>query len=171
VPVVELKRVPRGGQTSVTIENPGRFSRITAALINADSTQTGFSQDLADWNFDKDTQAIAAHVSTDFAPPRVRKRSPKPGSRVSRRGVVVITFSEPMANVSARTIDLLAPGGKQVSSRVTYDSAKRQARLVAKKPLRAKAKYQVKIGKTVVDMGDNQLPGEQRTWTFRTRSR
>jgi hypothetical protein len=171
VPVVELKRIPKGGQASLVLENPARFSRITAALINADVTQGGFSQAFGDWEFTKDEQEIAAHVSTDFKAPSVRKRVPEAGGRGSTKAKVLVTFSEQMANVSTKTLDLLAPGGKKVSSTVTYDPAKRRAVLTPKKPLHARTKYVVKIGRTVVDDGDNELPAKQLTWTFRTRSK
>jgi Big-like domain-containing protein len=171
VPVVEMKRVSKGGQSSLTLENPGRFTRITAALVNADVTQGGFSQAFGDWEFTKDEQAIAAHVSTDFVSPSVRKRLPGPGGHTSTKGKVVVTFSEQMANVTASTLDLLGPGGKKVPALVTYDRAKRRAVLTPKKPLRARTKYIVKLGRTIVDNGNNQLPSKQLTWTFRTRSK
>ena len=171
VPVVQMVRVPHGGQTSVELDDAGRFSRITAVLINADISQGGFSQIFGDWDFTKDGQAIAAHVSTDFKAPRVTKRSPSPRTRVSPGSRVIVTFSEPMANSSSRTLDLMGPGGKQVSARVTYAKGKRRAILTPKRPLQARTRYVVKIGETVVDAGDNKLAGSDRSWSFRTLSR
>jgi Bacterial Ig-like domain len=171
VPVVVLKALPRGGQESVELENPGRFERITAVLVNADATQSGFSQFRGDWEFTKDLQEVLAHVSADYTPPRVRKRSPRSGAKVARRSAVVVTFSEPMENVSTKTIGLTGPGGRKVSARVTYDVAKRQARLVPKRPLAARTRYAVKIGSTVVDGGDNALAAPDRLWKFSTRSK
>ena len=168
-PFVELKRIPRGGQSSLVLENPGRFSRITAALINSDVTQGGFSQAFGDWEFTRDEQSITAHVSTDFVAPRVRKRSPGVGGNASPRTSVVVTFTERMTNVSTRTVDLLAPGGKEVSVRVSYDAGKRQARLTPKKSLRPRTKYVVSLGRTLVDTGDNALASDKLRWSFRTR--
>jgi hypothetical protein len=170
-PTVELKRLPTGGQISVELPNPGRFSRITAVLINADMTQSGFSQFSGDWAFAKDNQEVLAHVSNDYVPPSVRKRSPKPGAKVSPRSQIVVTFSERMQNVSSKTFDLVGPGGRHVSARVTYNAAKRQARLVPKKPLTARKRYSVKIGSTVVDLGDNPLAPRERAWKFSIRSK
>ncbi|HEX8065136.1 MAG TPA: Ig-like domain-containing protein [Thermoleophilaceae bacterium] len=170
-PTVVMRRLPRGGQTSIELAAPSRFSRITAVLVNADMTQNGFSQAFGDWDFKYDGQAVAVHVSNDYKRPRVRRRSPGPGAKVSRKAQVVVTFSEAMDNVSSRTLDLLAPGGGQVSARVTYSKSKRQARLVPKRPLRARTRYVVKIGRTIVDMGDNELASSDRTWRFSTRSR
>jgi hypothetical protein len=169
-PTVALIRAPHGGQTSVAMDEAGRFSRVTAVLVNADISQGGFSQVNGDWDFTKDGQEIAAHVSTDFTAPSVRKRSPKPRGRVGRGSTVQVTFSEPMDSVSSRTVDLLGPGGKQVSARVTYDKRKHRARLDPKRPLLARTRYLVKIGSTVVDRGDNKLAASERTWAFRTGS-
>jgi hypothetical protein len=169
--VVEMMRLPTGGQTSVELANPGRFERITAVLINADMTQSGFSQFSGDWQFAKDRQPILAHVSNDYTPPRVRKRSPAPGAKVSTKSRIIVTFSERMENVSAKTFDLVGPGGRHVSARVSYDTAKRRAVLVPKKKLRARKRYSVKLGSTVVDLGDNPLAAAERTWKFSTRSR
>jgi hypothetical protein len=169
--VVELVRLTRGGQTSVELANPGRFSRITAVLINADMTQNGFSQFEGDWQWAKDAQPVFAHVSSDYTPPRVRKRSPKPGARVSPKAQIVVTFSERMQNLSTKTFDLVASGGGHVPARVTYSASKRQARLIPKRPLSPRRRYSVKIGSTVVDLGDNPLAPADRAWKFSTRSR
>ena len=171
VPVVALKPLPRGGQVNIELANPGRFERITAVLVNADTTQAGFSQFLGDWEFAKDGQEVLAHVSADFTPPRVRRRSPAGGATVSRKARVVITFNEPMQNVSTKTVSLVGPRKRKVGVRVTYDVAKRQAIVVPKRQLAARTRYSVKIGSTVVDIGDNKLPSSQRTWKFSTRSR
>jgi hypothetical protein len=168
---LEMRRLATGGQTSVELVNPGRFARLTAVLVNADMTQSGFSQFTGDWEFAKDNQAVLAHVSSDYKPPRVRKRSPGPNAKVSPRSKVVVTFSERMQNVSSKTFDLVAPGGKHVSARVSYDAAKRRATLTPKKPLSPRRRYVVKIGSTVVDLGDNPLASSERTWKFSTRSR
>ena len=170
-PVVEMKRLATGGQTSVELLNPARFARITAVLINADMTQSGFSQFSGDWQFARDNQPVLAHVSNDYSAPRVRKRSPAPGAKVSPKSPIVVTFSEPMENLSSKTFDLVGPGGRHVSARVTYDAAKRRARLVPKKPLQPRKRYVVKLGSTVVDLGDNPLASSERTWKFSTRRR
>ena len=171
LPTVVLKRLPSGGQTHVELANPGRFARITAALINADARQTGFSQFQGDWEFAADDQAVLAHVSNDYTPPTVRKRSPKPGQTVSRRPSVVVTFSEPMANITKSTVQLVAPGGKRVSVTLTYDPVKRRVTLKPKRQLDPRRRYLVKIGSTVVDDGDNRLRSADRNWRFSTRSK
>ena len=47
---------------SVRLPNPGRFSRITAVLINADSRAIGFSARLFDWNYLTDTAPFRARA-------------------------------------------------------------------------------------------------------------
>jgi len=53
-----------GGEIAVRLARPGRFQRITAVVINADSRAEGFSARRLDWNY-----------LTDTAPFRVRARS------------------------------------------------------------------------------------------------
>jgi hypothetical protein len=53
----------RGGGMAVGLSQPGRFSRITAVLVNADTSAQGFSARRLDWNY-----------LTDMAPFRARAR-------------------------------------------------------------------------------------------------
>jgi hypothetical protein len=55
---------PRGGAMTVRLGDPGRFRRITAVVINADTRVEGFSARRLDWNY-----------LTDTAPFVVRARS------------------------------------------------------------------------------------------------
>jgi len=169
---VEMNRLPNGGRTAVTLDGPGRFSRITAALINADTSQDGFSQATGDWDFTKDGQGTGARISTDFTPPSVAKRSPGVGKRgVARKSSVVVSFSEGVAGVSTRSLKLIGPGGRAVSARVKYDRTRRRAVLTPKSALKGRARYKVSLGSAIMDGGDNQLPVKQRSWSFTTGSR
>jgi hypothetical protein len=49
--VSRLRFAPRGGSMSVRLGRPGRFDRLTAVLVNADSTANGFSARRLDWNY------------------------------------------------------------------------------------------------------------------------
>jgi hypothetical protein len=51
-----------GGPMSVRLPDPGRYSRITAVLINADTTEIGFSARLFDWNYLTDTAPFRARA-------------------------------------------------------------------------------------------------------------
>jgi hypothetical protein len=53
----------RGGRLTARISRPGRFSRLTAVLVNADATESGFSARRLDWSY-----------LTDSAPFRVSAR-------------------------------------------------------------------------------------------------
>jgi hypothetical protein len=44
-----------GGRMAVRLRRPGRFDRITAVLVNADTTAVGFSARQLDWNYLTDT--------------------------------------------------------------------------------------------------------------------
>jgi len=62
--VSELSFKRRGGAIVVRLPRPGRFQRVTAVLVNADSRAEGFSARRLDWNY-----------LTDTAPFRVRARA------------------------------------------------------------------------------------------------
>jgi hypothetical protein len=53
----------RGGRLTARISRPGRFSRLTAVLVNADASERGFSARRLDWSY-----------LTDSAPFRVSAR-------------------------------------------------------------------------------------------------
>ena len=166
---VHLKRLPGGGRARVELERPGRFTRLTAVLINADVTHDGFRPELGDWAFRGDGRPVSALVTKDFRPPRVGSRSPKPDTRdVSRRTQVSLRFSERVTGVSTRTLKLIDPEGHKVNARVRYDAAERRARLEPKDRLRRHTGYLVKITGGIVDRGGNGVPDASRTWTFRT---
>lgn len=51
-----------GGTLRARLARPGRFDRITAVLINADSSATGFSPRRLDWNYLTDTAPFRARA-------------------------------------------------------------------------------------------------------------
>ncbi|MFL5885320.1 MAG: Ig-like domain-containing protein [Thermoleophilaceae bacterium] len=162
-PTIALKRLPKGGDGSVVLDNAPSFSRITVVLVNADATQAGFSNALGDWVFKRDGEQVFARVSTDFTAPTLRKRS---GSRTK----VKLQFSEAVGNVSSRTISLLGPGGHHVRARVHYDSRSHRVTITPTRSLHGGTRYTVHIGGGIVDNGGNLLPQSQRQFTFTARS-
>ncbi|HEY8082233.1 MAG TPA: MXAN_6640 family putative metalloprotease [Solirubrobacterales bacterium] len=52
--VSKLRFKPGGGTMSVRLARPGRFDRITAVLINADTSVHGYNAGLFDWNYLRD---------------------------------------------------------------------------------------------------------------------
>jgi Family of unknown function (DUF6055) len=53
--VSKLRFRPQGGAMKVRLGDPGRFRRITAVVINADTRAEGFSARRLDWNYVTDT--------------------------------------------------------------------------------------------------------------------
>ena len=53
--VSSLRFKPGGGTMTVRLADPGRFSRITAVLVNADASANGFSARLLDWKYLRDS--------------------------------------------------------------------------------------------------------------------
>ncbi len=168
--VSAITRMPKGGPGSVTLPDPARFARITAVLINGDARTTGrFSRTLQDWEWKGDAAQVAARASTDYTPPKVRKRAP--GARetgVSRRPVLRVNFSEAMMNVGTRTVLLLGPGGHKVKATVKLRGG-RKLQIKPRKRLRAGVRYTVRLSRDIEDLGANQLATSSRTWSFRTR--
>jgi hypothetical protein len=60
--VSRLDYQKRGGPMSVRLPRPGRFTRITAVLINADTKAVGFSARQFDWNYLTDTAPFRARA-------------------------------------------------------------------------------------------------------------
>jgi Bacterial Ig-like domain len=166
---VQLRRLPKGGRGRVSLDNPGRFSRITAVLVNADVSQRGFDPSIGDWAFTKDGRPVSALVSNDFVPPTLLGRSPADGKTgVSRNSSVAVRFSEPVTGVSTRSFRLIGSSGHRVSARVKYDPKTHRAHLIPKHRLSAHASYSVRLTGGIVDRGLNGILTERRTWGFRT---
>jgi hypothetical protein len=161
-PTIVLKRLPRGGDGSVVLDNASSFVRITVVLVNADATQAGFSNTVGDWVFKRDSQPAFARVSTDFSPPSLRKRSAK-------RTKIRFQFSEAVGGVSRRTISLLGPGGHRVRVHVHYDSRSHRVTIVPVSGLHGGTRYTVHLGSEIVDNGGNFLPPSQRNFSFTAR--
>ncbi|MEA2404972.1 MAG: hypothetical protein QOE08_1619 [Thermoleophilaceae bacterium] len=167
---VALKRLSNGGAGSVSLSKPGRFQRITAVAINGDARSSSYSARLQDWVFSKDKQEMTVRVSTDYKPPSVRVRAPRPNQRnVSARSRVIVSFSEPVGTLSTHTLILRASNGHVVRAKVTYDRKKRRATLTPTAKLKHGARYTISLSSAIADGGGNSLPSKQRRWTFTTR--
>ena len=55
-----LKFVDQGGRTSVTLERPHRYDRITGVIVNADARVRGFTG--GDWVYSKDGSRFHARL-------------------------------------------------------------------------------------------------------------
>jgi hypothetical protein len=171
-----LKLLPTGGPGVLTIANPGQYDRLTAAVINADTSATRV---FGDWFYRRDGQSINARVSTDVTRPHVRSRRPLRGThRASRRARVTIGFSEAMYGITARTVKLVAPNGRALKAKLTLSAGGRRVaiddgagRLVLKpaKRLRPHTRYQVRLSRDLRDFGGNPLPSSALTWSFVTK--
>jgi hypothetical protein len=65
-PVVELAEARSGGDVRVRLRDPGRFSRVTAVLVNADAERvSGEPSSAGDWTYRRDDQAIRARVTVE----------------------------------------------------------------------------------------------------------
>jgi subtilisin family serine protease len=104
----------------------------------------------------------------DTVPPSVTTRLPAPGAvNTSRFPAVTVGFSEQVANVTASTIRLRdTVTNALVSATVSYDSARREARLSVTNKLAAERRYQVEATSGVRDAAGNALVPV--AWSFTT---
>ena len=168
--VVELTRLPNGGTGSVTLDDPSRFARVTAVIVNADGRTTGrYSRTFGDWEWLGDNATVSSRLSTDFTAPAIRRASPTPGRRgVSRRARVRVRFSEKLANINSRTAVLRAAGGRKVKAKVVSRSEGRALVIRPRKRLRPATRYRVRLTAGIADGGANRLPRSARSWSFST---
>ena len=174
-----IKLLPKGGPGILTIENPSQYDRLTAAVINADSSQAGFSRILGDWAWRKDSQAINARVSADFATPTVTRKSPRPGAhRVSTRTRVVVGFSDKMFPLSAKSVRLVKAGGGTVKAKVVLTTKGKRASgsggadriaITPRERLRRGTRYEVRLSRDLRDFGGNALAAKSLRWSFVTK--
>jgi hypothetical protein len=174
-----LKLLRNGGPGVITIENPGQYERLTAAVINGDTSQGGFSRQLQDWDWRKDLQSINARVSTDTAAPSVKSRAPRPGARrASTRTRVKVSFSERMYELSSKSVRLVGPGGGSVKAKIALSRRGRKTRASAgadkvvitpRERLHRGKRYQVRLSRDLRDFGGNALPAAALKWSFVTK--
>jgi hypothetical protein len=149
-PVVKIAELPKGGIGVVTLNDPGDYQRLTAALINGDTHQTGFSTTTNDYEFTRDQQQFQAVVSDDFTAPKIAKAA-------STSKGIKVTFSEPVRQVSAMTLRLLGPGGKRVRATVKFKPGAKTALLVPKASLLPPGIYRIATVAGITDLALNDL--------------
>lgn len=155
---VTVRDMPKGGVGSVTLDDPSRFNRVTAVLINADTRVIGASDTTGDWIYRADNQAFAARVSTDFTPPRIRTTSPRAGSRTaSVRSRVKVTFDERVMGVDRKSVRLVAANGRTVRTRLSFRRGSRSVTLTPARALGRDRVYRVRVTRGVTDLSFNSL--------------
>jgi hypothetical protein len=167
---VAIKGLPDGGMGAVTLDDPARFSRVTAVLVNADGRTSGrYSRTYRDWEWVGDAANVRSRLSTDFTAPTIARRSPRSSQRgVSRRARVKVKFSEPVANIGTRTAVLQGPRGRKVAVKVVPRADGRALEIRPRRGLQPGTRYRVRLGAGLADSGVNRLPKSQRTWSFTT---
>lgn len=163
-----LLELPSGGAGAVVLNNPAAFGRVTAALVNADtSLENSIDPVTGDWDYAKDNQRVSAFISTDFTAPSIVSRAPADGAqKASTDAPVTAIFSEPVSGVSGSTFQLTDEAGAAVAARVTYDAGSRTATLTPSEPLEDTTLYTARLTSGIRDASLNAFAGA--TWRFRT---
>jgi hypothetical protein len=174
-----VKVLPKGGPGTITVDNPARFSRLTAVVVNADASATHFSRSLGDWLWQRDSQSINARVSADFKAPSVRRRGPKANARgASTRTRVAVAFSDRMFELTPKTVVLIAPNGRSVKATFQLTTRGRKSSSAAgadrvvitpRARLRTGTRYRVRLSRDLRDFGGNALPSSDLNWSFVTK--
>lgn len=166
---IALREMPKGGIGSVTLDSPSQYVRVTAVLVNSDTSIDSFDAGFGDWFYERDNQSFYGRVSTDFTAPRVARVAPSAGaSRVVRGVRVKVTFSEPVRGVDTKSVQLLAPNGSAVAASVKLGSGSRVATIAPTRRLASARPYRIRVRNTITDTSLNRL-GRTVSSRFRTR--
>jgi hypothetical protein len=164
---VVLHELPHGGGGTVVLPAPSGFERLTAAIVNSDVSQRGFSNSTQEWLYSRDHQRFIADVSTDFTRPVVRRMTPRRHAVVAPGQNVTARFSEPMLGVSRTSFELIGAHGRPVAARVKFSNGGRTATLTPRRNLRAGG-YRVRMTNAITDVALNPVR-PPRAWRFTAR--
>ena len=63
-----LTHMPNGGTDVVSLDNPTQFGRITAVVVNSDTSRSGFDPTAQDWVFTKDASGVTLKLAQPGPP-------------------------------------------------------------------------------------------------------
>jgi hypothetical protein len=143
--LVRTERImPNGGKATITFDNPGNLSRLSAVLVNAD-VKNGGRDDLGDYSFKRDNQLYYAHASTDFKAPTVK------GGTATRHKLAV-TFSEKVLGVTSKSLKISG-----VSAKLKFTPGSKKATLTPRAAFKSGRRYTVKFTSAITDLTFNKL--------------
>ncbi len=150
----------------------GTFAKVTTAAL-AYATTANVPDGKLTWQvtaLDAGGAALGSSewrsFTVDGAAPRVVSYTPT--SQAKRKANVVVRFSEPVHNVSTKTLRIfLGSKKKPLAATVKLNAAGTTATLNPTALLKKKTKYTVKVRPGIVDQGGNSLPAK--SWTFTTK--
>ncbi len=97
---------------------------------------------------------------------QVVRLAPKDGARNVDPNVVQLWFSQPMDRSSTRAaLRILAPGGRELSGKASWNEAGTQLRFKFENPLSAGRTYRVRLDRGARDLDGNSVRGK---WAFTT---
>jgi hypothetical protein len=112
----ELRHLRNGGLGGVTIDNPARFyasgGRITAVLVNSDSSHGDWNEQVGDWHWLRDDQRATARASSDVRRPRASLRGFQLRSRDPDRLTFTATLRQ-RGQIVGRRSGSIRPGAKR----------------------------------------------------------
>jgi hypothetical protein len=139
------RNLPNGGKATITFDNPGNLSRLSAVLINADVKHGRLGSTTDNTHFKRDRQLFYANVSTDFTAPDV--------DGVVSPTKLKITFTEPVIGVSSRSLRI-----NGVTAQLKFKAGTRTATLIPRHPFKSGRQYSVTATSAITDLTLNKLP-------------
>lgn len=154
--VLGVQPLPQGGRATLTLDNPGTLTRITAVLVNADASQSGFDQQVGDWAWNADGACATATIAPESTRPGLRLASRARGLPLG--ATIVAQFSEPVRCVGPGSVQLVDPSGAVVPATVSYNAATRRVSVNPTGLLRDSVRYRLEA-RGVVDVSGNPVAG------------
>ena len=116
-----IRQLPDGGLGGVTIDNPAPFyasgGRITAVLVNSDSSHGGWDDQIGDWHWLRDDQPATARASSDVRAPRASLRGFRLRSRDADRLSFTATLRQRGRTVGQRKGSVRPGAGRRLRIR------------------------------------------------------
>ena len=143
----------RSGGPGGSRSNPASYSRMTAVLINADTSPqrlladarrlavAGRRHERSRWRCTDFTTA-----ASDEALAQAKRHGVSPGTAIR------LTFDEGLGGISSRSVRLLAPGGHTVGAALTQSQNGRIVVIRPSRPLSPARRYTVKLTGDVTDV-------------------
>lgn len=149
--------LPLGGSGRVALDGAGAFARITAVLVNADISQSGFSSATGDWAWNADGACATASLAADGSAPVARLVSRAKGAPIG--ATIVVAFSEPVHCAAAGGVELRDPSGRPVPATIRYDAGSGRLSVDPAGNLTDSARYRLALPGVVDDAGNRVAGG------------
>jgi hypothetical protein len=141
------------GRVTVSLADPGRFSRITAVVVNTDTSNTGRNTTLGEWRWSKDAQPYSLSATTGAVPV---EPTPTPTATATPTATPTVT---PTPTPTTRTSLVLSRSTTKIASAARtgfialFARTNKAGRLSAKSTVDAATARRLKVGRRTTSTG------------------